>query len=120
LFLSYYFFIHVPIGIAAICVPLILATGWSWWIGFAFAVGLYVIVLLAGAVGARLGNKSKAEREAKAKVPKPQQCDLCHEIDPGTCPRPWKFASCVLRSVETGQTYLDFMPKPWAKPRSTA
>jgi hypothetical protein len=64
----------------------------------------------AARLGARWGEQSRLAEEAIAKVPRPRRCDRCHEIEPYRCPRPW-LGTCPLRSIETGQTYRDFLGK---------
>lgn len=107
----YFLFIHTPISITAICVTAVFQQGLVPWAGAALGIGAIFLMFPAGWLGARWGEQSRLEAEAIAKVPRPRKCDRCHEIEPGTCPRPW-LGTCPLRSIETGQTYQDFLKKP--------
>jgi hypothetical protein len=106
----YYYFVHIPIAIAALCVTMVTAAGWPAWAGVALGLGIVVLLIPAGRAGSRLGDRSNLEHAAMDKVPRPRKCDRCGEVEPTTCIRPWKLAACPLRSIETGQTYQDFMP----------
>jgi hypothetical protein len=106
----YFVFIHTPLSITAICVTAVFKHGLVPWAGVALGVGVVFLMIPAGWLGARWGTQSRLEAEAIAKVPRPRKCDRCHEIEPGRCPRPW-VGTCPLRSIETGQTYQDFLEK---------
>ena len=103
-------FVAWPTGVAGLClglvVPGLVSPLWG------VVLGLLMVVLLwvAWIFGRVLADRSKAERAAIAAVPRPAKCDRCHEIDPQTCPRPW-LGICPLRSIETKQTYRDFLRK---------
>lgn len=109
-YMVYFLFFHIPLAIAALCVTLVFDQGLAPWAGAALGVGVVMLLIPAGRIGARLGEQSRRESEAIAMVPRPRKCDRCHEIEPGTCPRPW-LGTCPLRSIETGQTYRDFLKK---------
>jgi hypothetical protein len=97
-----------PVGIATIClglvVPGLVSPLWGVLLGFVMLVLLTAAWIVAG----RLRASSAAEAAAIAAVPRPARCDRCHETDPVTCPRPW-LGICPLRSIETNQTYKDFL-----------
>lgn len=99
-----------PAGIVSIClglvVPGLVSPLWGVVLGLVMA-GLLIAAWIA-ARGLRAG--SAAEAAAIAAVPRPAKCDRCHETDPVTCPRPW-LGICPLRSIETNQTYRDFLKK---------
>lgn len=97
-----------PAAIVTIClglvVPGLVSPLWG------VLLGLIMVLLLIAAwiVAGRLRARSAAEAAAIAAVPRPATCDRCHETDPVTCPRPW-LGICPLRSIETNQTYKDFL-----------
>jgi hypothetical protein len=107
----YFIFVHTPLSITAICVAAVFKHGLVPWAGVVLGVGAMLLMIPAGWLGARSGKQSLLETEARAKVPRPRKCDRCHEIEPGRCPRPWR-GGCLLRSIETSQTYQDFLKKP--------
>lgn len=104
----YFIFIHTPLSITAICVSAVFEHGLVPWAGVALGVGAICLMIPAGWLGSRWGEQSRRETEAIAQVPRPRKCDRCHEIEPVRCPRPW-LGTCPLRSIETGQTYHDFL-----------
>jgi hypothetical protein len=111
----YFIFVHTPISITAVCVTMITKDGLAPWAAAVFGVGAVFLMIPAGWLGGRWGEQSRRESEALAKVPRPRRCDRCGEVEPYRCPRPW-LGRCPLRSVETGQTYLDFLePGPHAR-----
>jgi hypothetical protein len=106
----YFFFVHTPLSITAICVAAVVEHGLVPWAGAALGIGAIFLMIPAARLGARWGEQSRLAEEAIAKVPRPRRCDRCHEIEPYRCPRPW-LGTCPLRSIETGQTYRDFLGK---------
>jgi hypothetical protein len=106
----YFLFVHTPLAITAICVSAVVEHGLVPWAGVALGTGAIFLMIPAARLGALWGEQSRREAEAIAKVPHPRRCDRCHEIEPGRCPRPW-LGTCPLRSIETGQTYRDFLNK---------
>jgi len=106
----YYFFVHIPIAISALCVTAVTVGGWPPWAGVVLGLGIVVLLVPASWAGNRLAEASNVEHAAMDKVPRPRKCDRCGPVEPATCIRPWKLAACPLRSIETGQIYQDFMP----------
>jgi hypothetical protein len=107
----YFIFVHTPLSITAICVAAVFKQGLVPWAGVVLGVGAILLMVPAGWLGARWGKQDRSEGEARAKVPRPRKCDRCHETEPDRCPRPWR-GGCLLRSIETGQTYQDFLKEP--------
>ena len=99
-----------PVGIATLClglvVPGVVSPLWGVVIGLAMVILLWMTWIFATV----LADRSAAQKAAIAAVPRPAKCDRCHETDPQTCPRPWP-GICPLRSIETSQTYRDFLGK---------
>lgn len=99
-----------PVGIASICLGLVVPGLVSPLWGVILGLVMIFLVIAAWIVAGGLRARSAAEAAAIAAVPRPATCDRCHETDPQTCPRPW-LGICPLRSIETGQTYRDFLKK---------
>jgi hypothetical protein len=107
----YKLFIHLPIAVGAIVVPIGVGLGWPWWATVLLWVGGYVVVLTFGmVVGSALAEVGNREAAAMAKVTGPVTCDRCHVDNPTVCPRP-HLGTCPLRSQETGKTYKDYLEK---------
>lgn len=103
-------FVVWPVGIATVCLGLVVPGIVSPLWGVVLGLTMVLLLWVAWIVARGLANRSAAEAAAIAAVPRPAKCDRCHETDPQTCPRPW-LGICPLRSIETNQTYRDFLSK---------
>jgi len=103
-------FVAGPLSVAGLCLglvgPGIVSPLW----GVVLGLVMLLLLWLASILAQVLIDRSADQRAAIAAVPRPAKCDRCHEIDPQTCPRPW-LGICPLRSIETNQTYRDFLAK---------
>ena len=103
-------FVVWPVGIATLCLGLVVPGVVSPLWGVVLGLTMVFLLCVAWIFARMLAGKSAAEAAAIAAVPRPALCDRCHETDPPTCPSPW-LGICPLRSIETNQTYRDFLGK---------
>jgi hypothetical protein len=108
----YFLCVHTPITIASILVAAVVQNGLLPWLAVILGISWVLLLIPVGMLGSRLGAQSNAIHAAMDKVPRPRRCDMCGEVEPDVCLKPWKLATCPLRSIDTGQTYEDFLAKP--------
>ncbi len=108
----YFLCVHTPLTISSILLAAVVQNGVLPWLAVVLGITWVLLLIPVGMLGSRLGAQSNAIHAAMDKVPRPRKCDMCGEEEPAVCPKPWKLATCPLRSIDTGQTYEDFLEKP--------